>query len=138
MTWSRAKYKKFVCQVNNSTLVLFGDKNRTHVKKLWKTLSRDTSKLTEVKQALVLAVPSTKMRKLTTSGMTVMELQSLLDVLGNRVHVELRMIVEATFARYMAGDRSMIIEVDLNATVHEQIPSLNYNFKPPTSVYTTQ
>ena len=113
-------------------LVLIGNKSRKYVKNLWKTLSRDTSKFTEVKEDLVMAVPITKMRKTKpTTGTTVMGLQALMHVLGNQVNAELRPFVETTLAHYTAGYRGMIVEVDLNARVHPQIPSFHYNFMPP-------
>ncbi|MBV5267684.1 MAG: hypothetical protein JZU67_04100, partial [Burkholderiaceae bacterium] len=94
---------------------------------LWKRLTSDTSKFTEVKESLILAVPSTKLMKLTTPGMTITGLQGLLSLL--KVDEDIRPIVEDTFARYMSGDTSMLIEVDLNSTVPPE--NLHYNFEPP-------
>jgi hypothetical protein len=74
------------------------------------------------------------MKKTPTAGMSVMGLQALLHVLGNQVSATLRPFVEATLANYMAGDRCMTIEVDLNATVHPQIPSFHPNFMPPNAI----
>jgi hypothetical protein len=62
-----------------------------------------------------------------------MGLKGVLDVLGNRVAEACRKVVEDIFARYMVGDRSMIVEVNLNETVHPQIPRFSYNFQPPTA-----
>ncbi len=69
----------------------------------------------------------------------------MMYVLDKKVDENFHTIVETTFARYMSGDRSMIIEVDLNSTVpffnakpYGDILSLHYNFKPPTCVYTNQ
>lgn len=102
-------------------------KTGSYARLLWKRLIRDTSKFTEVKEALVSAVPSTKIRKFTTPGMTIEGLQELLCML--KVDEDIRPIVEDTFARYMNGDTSMLIEVDLNSTVSPE--NLHYNFEPP-------
>jgi len=102
-------------------------KTGSYARLLWKRLISDTSKFTEVKEALVLAVPSTKIRKFTTPGMTIEGLQKLLCML--KLDEDIRPIVEDTFARYMNGDTSMLIEVDLNSTVSPE--NLHYNFEPP-------
>lgn len=102
-------------------------KTGSYARLLWKRLTSDTSKFTEVKEAFVLAVPSTKLMKLTTPGMTITGLQELLCLL--KVDEDIRPIVEDTFARYMSGDTSMLIEVDLNSTVSPE--NLHYNFEPP-------
>ena len=102
-------------------------KTGSYARLLWKRLIRDTSKFTEVKEALVSAVPSTKIRKFTTPGMTIEGLQELLCML--KVDEDIRPIVEDTFARYMSGDTSMLIEVDLNSAISPE--NLHYNFEPP-------
>jgi hypothetical protein len=102
-------------------------KTGSYARLLWKRLTSDTSKFIEIKEALVLAVPSSKIRKFTTPGMTIDCLQELLCLL--KVDEDIRPIVEDTFTRYMNGDTSMIIEVDLNSTVSPE--NLHYNFKPP-------
>ena len=113
---------------------MIGNKNHTYVKKEWKKLSCRHSHFMEVGGTLDLAVTSTKMRKTPpTAGTTVMGLQTLLDVLVNRVAEPLRKTVGDIFARYMAGDWSMLVYVNLNATVHPQIPHLSHNFHPPFS-----
>jgi len=109
-------------------------KSRKYVLNLWNDICRQNSQFTEVKGTLDVAVPSTKMKKTPTAGMSVMGLQALLHVLGNQVSATLRPFVEATLANYMAGDRCMTIEVDLNATVHPQIPSFHPNFMPPNAI----
>jgi hypothetical protein len=119
-------------------IVMIGDKSRNYVRNLWTTLCRQNSQFMEVEGTLDLAVPSTKMRKTepkkgATAGTTVMGLKGVLDVLGNRVAEACRKVVEDIFARYMVGDRSMIVEVNLNETVHPQIPRFSYNFQPPTA-----
>jgi len=106
-----------------------GCKSRTYVKKLFKTLCRENAQFMEFKQPLRPAVASTKMQLTPTAGMTVMGLQALLQALGNKVNEDTRNIVEHTFARYMAGDWSTLIMVDLEA--YEQKPSCHYNFMPP-------
>ena len=114
-------------------IVLIGDKSRKYVTNLWNTLSRQHSHFMEVQGTLALAVPSNKMSKTPpTAGTTVAGLRGVLDVLGNRVAEACRKVVEDIFARYIQGDRSMIVEVDLNAKVHPQIPRFNYNFQPLT------
>ena len=46
---------------------------------------------------------------------------------------EFRQIVLGVFTRYMAGDRSMIVVVNLNDKEYPQIPRFSYNFQPPTA-----
>ena len=119
--------------------VLIGNKNRTYVKKLWNTLCNQNSQFMYVQGTLNLAVTSSKMRKTepkkgATAGTTVAGLRGVLDVLGNRVSEACRKTVEDIFARYGAGDRSMLIFVNLNDKEHPQIPDLShYNFQPPTA-----
>jgi hypothetical protein len=105
-------------------------KSGSYARLLWKRLTSDTSKFTEVKEALVLAVPSTNITKFTTPGMTITGLQELLSML--KVDEDIRPIVEDTFARYRSGDTSMIIELDLNSTVSPE--NLHYNFAPPVRI----
>jgi hypothetical protein len=115
-------------------IVMIGNKNHTYVKKEWKKLSRQHSNFMEVGGTLALAVPSSKMpKKPPTAGTTVAGLKGVLDVLGNSVAETRRKTVGDIFARYMLGDRSMVVEVNLNATVHPQMPRLSYNFQPPTA-----
>ena len=70
----------------------------------------------EVEKDLVLAIPSTKRIKHRTPGMTVMGLQKLLHMLNKRVTGDMYTSVEATLARYMSRDTSMVIELDLKKT----------------------
>jgi hypothetical protein len=61
-------------------------------------------------------------------------LKAVLDVLSrNHVTDANRKVLEDIFDRYAAGDRSMVVEIDLNAEVHPQVPRFNYNFQPPTA-----
>ena len=87
----------------------------------------------QVQGTLGLFAPSKKMPKTEpTAGTTVAGLQAVLHVLGrNHVTDANRKVLEDIFARYHAGDRSMIVEIDLNSKVHPQIPRFNYNFQPP-------
>ena len=116
-------------------IVLIGGKRRKYVVDLWDTLSRQNTQFMEVQGTLALAVPSKKMPKAApTDGTTVIGLRGVLDVLGNRVSEACRKTVEDIFARYGAGDRSMVVFVNLNAKEHPQIPDLShYNFQPPTA-----
>ena len=115
-------------------IVLIGGKRRKYVVNLWSTLSRQNTQFMEVQGTLALAVPSKKMPKAEpTAGTTVAGLRGVLDVLGNRVAAGCRKTVEDIFARYAAGDRSMIVEVNLNDKEHPQIPRFSYNFQPPTA-----
>ena len=58
----------------------------------------------------------------------------MLDVLGNKVSEACRKTVQDIFARYMLGDKSMLVFVNLNDKEHPQIPDLSsYNFQPPTA-----
>jgi hypothetical protein len=113
--------------------ILIGDKNRTYVKKLWTTLCHHHPQFMEVQGTLDLAVRSSKMPKTPpTAGTTVAGLQGVLNVLGSH-HVTdaTRTVLEDIFARYAAGDMSMIVEVNLNDAEHPQVPLFNYNFQPP-------
>ncbi len=114
--------------------ILIGNKNRTYVKNLWNTVCNQNSQFMQVQGTLGLAVPSTKMPKREpTAGTTVAGLRSVLDVLGrNHVTDANRKVLEDIFARYAAGDRSMVVEVDLNAKVHA-VPRFSYNLQPPTA-----
>ena len=115
-------------------IVMIGKKSHTYVKREWKKLSSHHSHFMEVRGTLALAVPSSKMPNTApTAGTTIAGLKGVLDVLGNSVAGARRKTVEDIFARYMLGDRSMVVEVNLNATVHPHIPRLSYNFQPPTA-----
>jgi hypothetical protein len=113
--------------------VLLGNKNRTYVKNLWNTVCNQNSQFMQVQGTLGLAVPSTKMpKRAPTAGTTIAGLRAVLDVLGrNHVTDANRKVLEDIFARYAAGDRSMVVEVNLNDKEHPQIPLFNYNFQPP-------
>jgi hypothetical protein len=115
--------------------ILIGNRNRTYVKKLWDILCNQNSQFMHVQGTLDMAVRSTKMPKREpTAGTTVAGLRGVLDVLGrNHVTDANRKVLEDIFARYATGDRSMIVEVDLNAQVHQQIPRFSYNLQPPTA-----
>jgi hypothetical protein len=109
-------------------------KSRDEVRNAWKKLCRHNTQFKEVKGILDLAVPSTKMRRTKpTAGTTVVGLKGVLDVLGNTVAADCRKVLEDIFARYGAGDRSMIVVVNLNDKEHPQIPRFSYNFQPPTA-----
>jgi hypothetical protein len=111
--------------------VMLGNKSRKYVTNLWETLSR-YPQFMEVQGTLGLAVPSTKMPKTKpTSDMTIVGLRAVLDVLGNSVSENCRKTVEDIFARYMAGDSSMLVFVNLDNKEHPQIPRFSYNFQPP-------
>jgi hypothetical protein len=114
--------------------ILIGNKNHTYVKNLWNSVCNQNSQFMEVQGTLALAVPSSKMPKREpTAGMTVAGLRAVLDVLGNSVAPDRRKVVEDIFVRYMLGDRSMVVEVNLHHQQHPQIPRLSYNFQPPTA-----
>jgi hypothetical protein len=115
-------------------IVLIGGKSRKYVTNLWDDVCRLHSHFMEVQGTLVLTVPSTKMPKREpTAGTTVAGLRGVLDVLGNRVSEACRKTVEDIFARYTAGNRSMIVEVNLNDKSYPQIPPFSYNLQPPTA-----
>lgn len=119
-------------------LNLLFQKTGSYSRLLWKRLISKTSEFIEVEKDLVLAIPSTKRIKHRTPGMTVMGLQKLLHMLNKKVTGDLYTSVEATLARYMSGDTSMVIELDLNKTgrcfrkqSYINNLSLHYNFEPP-------
>ena len=112
-------------------------KTGSYSRHLWKRLMCNTSKFTEIKEVLVLDIPSSNVMKYTTPGMTVMGLQRLLCILDKKVSEEYHTLVEATFDRYMAGETYMLEEIDLKPTIslfntkeHGEILSLHYNFMP--------
>jgi hypothetical protein len=115
--------------------VLIGNKNRTYVKKLWTTICNQNSQFMHVQGTLDLAVPSSKMPKREpTAGTTVAGLRAVLDVLSrNHVTDANRKVLEDIFARYATGDRSMLVEVNLNDQSYPQIPRFSYNLQPPTA-----
>ncbi len=109
-------------------------KSRDEVRNAWKKLCRHNTQFKEVKGTLDLAVTSTKMRTTKPiAGTTVAGLKGVLDVLGNTVAADCHKVLEDIFARYGAGDRSMIVVVNLNDKEHPQIPRFSYNFQPPTA-----
>jgi hypothetical protein len=107
--------------------------SRTYVKKFWKTLCTRNPQFMEVQGTLDLAVRSSKMPKYPpTAGTTVAGLRGILDVLGrNDVTDANRKGLEDIFARYHAGDTSMLVFVNLDDKEHPQIPRFSYNFQPP-------
>ena len=109
--------------------------NRKHAEKLWQTICKQNSQFMFVPGTLDLLAPSTKMpENQPTAGTTVAGLRAVLNVLGrNHVTDANRKVLEDIFDRYAAGDRSMVVEIDLNAEVHPQVPHFNYNFQPPTA-----
>jgi hypothetical protein len=118
-------------------LIFSGGKprSRTYVENLWKTLCEHHPQFMEVNGTLDLAVTSTKMpRKRPTAGTTVAGLRGVLDVLGtHHVTDANRKGLEDIFDRYHAGDKSMLVFVNLDDKEHPQIPRFNYNFQPPTA-----
>jgi hypothetical protein len=106
-------------------------KNRKYVQKLWKDICRCNPHFMEVPGTLDLAVPTPKMTKMKpTAGTTVAGLKGVLDVLGSNVTDATRAALEDIFARYGAGDRSMVVWVNLNDKSYPQIPRFSYNFRP--------
>ncbi len=65
-----------------------------------------------------------------TAGTTVAGLKGVLDVLGSNVTDATRAALEDIFARYRAGDRSMVVWVNLNDKSYPQIPRFSHNFRP--------
>ena len=56
-----------------------------------------------------------KTRRRETPVMTLRGLQRLMMMLGGKVAAEFRAIIEGVFSRYVAGDRSMLQEIQANA-----------------------
>ena len=118
-------------------IVLIDNPNREYVKYVWKDIRKHNAQIMYVQGTLDLLSPSKKMRKTepkkgASPGTTVAGLKGILDVLGrNHVTDANRKVLEDIFARYHAGDKSMIVEIDLNAKEHPKIPRFNYNFQPP-------
>ena len=89
----------------------------------WKGLIADNS---QFKDELEFTMEYLKLKNLTLSNdkkrrfrktpvMTLQGIQHLLIILGGKVATEFRQIVLSVFNRYMAGDRSMLQEVEANA-----------------------
>jgi hypothetical protein len=118
-------------------IVLIDNRNRTGIKKLWNDIRKHNAQFMYVQGTLDLLSPSSKMRKTepkkgASPGTTVAGLKGILDVMGrNHVTDANRKVLEDIFARYHAGDFSMIVEIDINAKEHPKIPLFNYNFQPP-------
>jgi hypothetical protein len=119
-------------------LNLVCQKTGSYSRPLWKRLISKNSEFIEIEKDLVLAIPSTKRIKHRTPGMTVMGLQKLLHMLNKKVTGDMYTSVETTLVRYMNGDTSMVIELDLNKTIRRfrkqsymNNLSLHYNFEPP-------
>ena len=108
--------------------------SRMYVKDFWKKLCKRNPQFMEVQGTLDLAVRSSKMPKYPpTAGTTVAGLWAVLHVLGrNDVTDANRKGLENIFARYHAGDTSMLVFVNLEDKEHPQIPRFSYNFQPPT------
>ena len=107
--------------------------SRRDAQNMWVDICRQNSQFMEVKGTLGLAVTSDKMPKTPpTAGTTVAGLYGVLYALGNKVSEANRKVLYDIFARYMTGDRSMIVEVNLNDKKHSKIPRFNYTFQPPT------
>ena len=111
------------------TMLICHNKTEKYAKRVWNTLKKDSSNFMQLQQYFSSSIPITD----TIPGTTVMGLQALMNVLGNRVNEDFRQIIEDTFARYIAGDWSMLTIVDWNSPVHEQNMRQHYNFKPPTA-----
>ncbi len=107
--------------------------NRTYVRNFWKKLCKRNPQFMEVQGTLDLAVRSSEMPKTPpTAGTTVQGLRGILDVLSrNDVTDANRKGLEDIFARYHAGDTSMLVFVNLDDKEHPQIPRFSYNFQPP-------
>jgi len=115
-------------------------KTGTYSRKKWKRLISNTSKFTEVTEDLGLPTTNNRKTRWTTPGMTIMGLQTLLHIMNKEVKEDSRIIIEATFARYMQGDTSMITQVDLktrsslfNTKKYGHVLRLHYNFEPPST-----
>jgi hypothetical protein len=115
--------------IHDFIMFVCNKKTLPYAKRIWKNLRNDTAKFMELQQYFGSDVSSTNM----IPGTTVMGLHALMNVLDNKVNQDSRWIVEDVFARYLAGDRSMLTVVDLNATNYEQNPYNHYNFMPPQS-----
>jgi hypothetical protein len=108
--------------------------SRTYVKWLWNKICNQNPQFMQVQGTLDLAVRSSKMPKYPpTAGTTVAGLRAVLDVLDtNQVTDANRKGLEDIFARYHAGDTSMLVFVNLDDKEQPQIPRFSYNFQPPT------
>jgi hypothetical protein len=92
-------------------------------KMTWKRLIADNSEFKdEIKYTMeylkyqgVTLNNEKKRRFRKTPVMTLQEIQNLLMILGGKVAADFRQIVLSVFNRYMAGDRSMLTEIQRNA-----------------------
>jgi hypothetical protein len=108
-------------------------RSRTYVKDFWVKLCKRNPQFMKVQGTLDLAVRSSKMPKYPpTTGTTVAGLRGILNVMdSNDVTDANRKGLEDIFARYHAGDTSMLVFVNLDDKEHPQIPRFSYNFQPP-------
>ena len=83
-------------------------KTLQHAEGVWNNLKNDTAKFMELQQYFGSVVPSTN----TIPGTTVNGLYALMNVLDNKVNPNSRRIVEDIFARYIAGDMSMLTFIE--------------------------
>ena len=99
-----------------TNLVCNKDKTNSYSRKTFQNLVADESEFQEevVKLFHNFQFPGQGQRP--TPCMTIRGLQRLLMILGGKVASEYRAIVETTFTRVMAGDRSLIQVIESNAT----------------------
>ncbi len=99
------------------------NKGDSWTKMTWKRLITDDSEFKDeikftmeyLKSQEVTLNNNKKRRFRKTPVMTLQGIQRLLMILGGRVAAEFRQIVLSVFNRYMAGDRSMLQEIEANA-----------------------
>jgi hypothetical protein len=100
------------------SISLMCQKSAAYSRQIWKRLISDDSDYKVELEALVYTVTlchSGKNTSYHTPAMTLRGLQRLVMILGGKVAVDFRVILEGTFTRYMSGDLSMIEEIRDNA-----------------------
>jgi hypothetical protein len=100
------------------SMALFCGKNEAYARTLLSRLISAKSEYKEELEELVFAVSfcsSKKRSPYETPAMTLRGLQRLVQILGGKVAADFRVILEATFTRYMSGDLSMVEEIRTNA-----------------------
>ena len=100
------------------SIALFCGKNEGYARTTWFRLISEKSEYKEELEDLVYSVTlrnAANNKPYDTPAMTLRGLQRLMMMLGGKVAAEFRAIIEGVFSRYVAGDRSMLQEIQANA-----------------------
>jgi hypothetical protein len=99
-------------------MALVCQKNESYARMTWSRLISDKSKYKDELEALVYSATfctGVQNNRYDTPAMTLRGLQRLVQILGDKVAADFRVLVVGTFTRFQAGDTSMIEEIHSNA-----------------------